>query len=71
MGMIFQTRSSERRGRYGREKTYNTPHRRCVVQTQLTEAECQEFENTCRTYSLNRSGYLWQAVLYGPDRQRT
>lgn len=47
------------------KKTYNTPHRRCVVKTRLTEEERREFEDTCRTYSLSQSEYLRQAVLYG------
>lgn len=47
------------------KKTYNTPHRRCVVKTRLTEEERREFEDTCMTYSLSQSEYLRQAALYG------
>ena len=47
------------------KKTYNTPHRKCVVKTRLTEEERQDFEEKCRTYSLSQSDYLRQAIFYG------
>ena len=47
------------------KKIYNTPHRKCVVKTRLTEEERQEFWEKCRTYSISQSEYLRQAVLYG------
>ncbi len=47
------------------KKIYNTPHRRCVVKTRLTEEERQDFEEKCRTFSLSQSDYLRQAIFYG------
>lgn len=47
------------------EKTYSTPHRKCVVKTRLTEEERKDFEERCKTYSLSQSEYLRQAILYG------
>ena len=47
------------------KKVYNTPHRKCVVKTRLTEEERQDFEEKCRTYSLSQSDYLRQAIFYG------
>lgn len=47
------------------KKTYNTPHRKCVVKTRLTEEERQDFEEKCRTYSLSQSDYLRQAIFNG------
>lgn len=47
------------------KKTYNTPHRGCVVKTRLTEEERQDFEEKCRTFSISQSEYLRQAIFYG------
>lgn len=47
------------------KKTYNTPHRKCIVKTRLTEEEREDFEERCKTYSLSQSEYLRQAILYG------
>lgn len=47
------------------KKTYNTPHRKCVVKTRLTEEERQDFEDRCKTYSLSQSEYLRRAIFYG------
>ncbi len=47
------------------KKVYNTPHRKCVVKTRLTEEERQDFEEKCKTYSLSQSDYLRQAIFYG------
>jgi len=48
-----------------KKKVYNTPHRKCVVKTRLTEGERQDFEEKCKTYSLSQSDYLRQAIFYG------
>lgn len=47
------------------KKTYNTPHRRCIVKTRLTKEERQDFEEKCRTLSISQSEYLRQAIFSG------
>ena len=47
------------------KKTYNTPHRGCIVKTRLTEEERQDFEEKCRTFSIGQSEYLQQAIFFG------
>lgn len=47
------------------KKIYNTPHRKCIVKTRLTEEERQDFEEKCRTLSLSQSEYLRKAIFYG------
>ena len=45
-------------------KTYNTPKRKCVVKTRLTEDERRAFEDKCATLSMSQSEYIRQAVFY-------
>ena len=46
------------------KKTYNTPHRGCIVKTRLTEEERQDFEEKCRALSISQSEYLRQAIFF-------
>ena len=48
-----------------KKKTYNTPHRGCIVKTRLTEEERQDFEEKCRALSISQSEYLRQAIFFG------
>ena len=45
-------------------KTYNTPKRKCVVKTRLTEDERRAFEDKCAALSMSQSEYIRQAVFY-------
>ena len=45
-------------------KTYNTPKRKCVVKTRLTEDERKAFEEKCAALSMSQSEYIRQAVFY-------
>ena len=45
-------------------KTYNTPKRKCVVKTRLTEDERRAFEDKCAALSMTQSEYIRQAVFY-------
>ena len=45
-------------------KTYNTPKRKCVVKTRLTEDERRAFEDKCAILSMSQSEYIRQAVFY-------
>ena len=47
------------------KKTYDTPHRECIVKTRLTKEERQDFEEKCRTLSISQSEYLRQAIFSG------
>ena len=44
-------------------KTYNTPKRKCVVKTRLTEDERKTFEDKCAALSMSQSEYIRQAIL--------
>lgn len=48
-----------------RKKSYNTPHRECIVKTRLTEEERQDFEEKCKTFFISQSEYLRQAIFFG------
>ena len=48
-------------------KTYNTPKRKCVVKTRLTEDERRAFEDKCAALSMSQSEYIRQAVFLQPD----
>ena len=39
-------------------KTYNTPKRKCVVKTRLTEDERRAFEDKCAALSMSQSEYI-------------
>ena len=45
-------------------KTYNTPKRKCVVKTRLTEDERKAFEDKCAVLSMSQSEYIRQAIFY-------
>lgn len=45
-------------------KTYNTPKRKCVVKTRLTEDERRAFEDKCAALSMSQSEYIRQAIFY-------
>ena len=45
-------------------KTYNTPKRKCVVKTRLTEDERRAFEDKCAALSMSQSEYIRHAVFY-------
>ena len=45
-------------------KTYNTPKRKCVVKTRLTEDERKTFEDKCAALSMSQSEYIRQAIFY-------
>ena len=45
-------------------RTYNTPKRKCVVKTRLTEDERRAFEDKCAALSMSQSEYIRQAVFY-------
>ena len=45
-------------------RTYNTPKRKCVVKTRLTEDERKAFEDKCSVLSMSQSEYIRQAVFY-------
>ena len=45
-------------------KQYNTPKRKCVVKTRLTEDERKAFEDKCSVLSMSQSEYIRQAVFY-------
>ena len=45
-------------------KTYNTPKRKCVVKTRLTENERKAFEDKCAVLSMSQSEYIRQAIFY-------
>ena len=44
-------------------KTYNTPKRKCVVKTRLTEDERRAFEDKCAALSMSQSEYIRQAIF--------
>ena len=43
-------------------RTYNTPKRKCVVKTRLTEDERRAFEDKCAILSMSQSEYIRQAI---------
>ena len=45
-------------------RTYNTPKRKCVVKTRLTEDERRAFEDKCSALSISQSEYIRQAIFY-------
>ena len=45
-------------------KIYNTPKRKCVVKTRLTEDERADFEERCAVLSMSQSEYIRQAIFY-------
>lgn len=45
-------------------RTYNTPKRKCVVKTRLTEDERRVFEDKCAALSMSQSEYIRQAIFY-------
>ena len=45
-------------------RTYNTPKRKCVVKTRLTEDERRSFEDKCSALSISQSEYIRQAIFY-------
>ena len=45
-------------------RTYNTPKRKCVVKTRLTEDERRAFEDKCAILSMSQSEYIRQAIFY-------
>ena len=45
-------------------KTYNTPKRKCVVKTRLTEDERKTFEDKCAALFISQSEYIRQAIFY-------
>ena len=45
-------------------RTYNTPKRKCVVKTRLTEDERRAFEDKCAALSMSQSEYIRQAIFY-------
>ena len=43
-------------------KTYNTPKRKCVVKTRLTEEEYAEFAERLSAYNMSQAEFIRQAI---------